>query len=258
VRIAVPIKQVPATDAVLQIAEGGDRIATQGLSWVVNPYDEIALEEALRVREDTGGSVTAFTVGPAAAEEALRTALALGADEAVLIDDPVSGGTDGHVVACLMAAALGLSPFDLIIAGRRAVDDDSAWVGPAIAERLGIPHIAAVTARQIVDGKLRCQRAVEGGAVVVEAALPALITVERGLNEPRHMSLKGIRAARQKPIVTLGPADLDLKPGILQARTRVIALNPPPKRASVDLIAGETAMEKAAALVEKLGARGIL
>jgi len=257
VRITVLIKQVPATDAVLTIDETGQRIATPALSWVVNPYDEIAVEEALRVREEQGGTVTALTVGPPSAEEALRTALALGADEAVLIQAPAEG-CDGLVVSRLIAAALGKAPADLILAGRRAVDDDSGWVGPAVAERLGIAHIAAVTARQIRGNTLRCHRAVDGGTVVVEAVLPALITVERGLNEPRHMSLKGIRAARQKPIATLTAEQLGLDASALASATRVIALGPPAKRAAVEMLAGETAGDKAAALVERLGARGIL
>lgn len=258
-RIAVLVKQVPATDAVLQVADNDDGIATTSLSWVVNPYDEIAVEESLRVREESGGTVTAITVGPPAAEDALRTALALGADEAVLIATDAAGLGDGLVVARLLAAACGQNPYDLIIAGRRAVDDDSAWVGPAVAELLGIPHIAAVTARQLAGNTLRCQRAVEGGTVVVEAALPALITVERGLNEPRHMSLKGIRAARQKPILTIAAAELGLQPEALKAVvSRVIALGPPAQRAAVAVIDGETAADKAAVLVERLAARGII
>jgi electron transfer flavoprotein beta subunit len=258
VRIAVLIKQVPATDAILQIADARDTIAVQGLSWVVNPYDEIAVEEALRLRQAHGGSVTAMTVGPPPAEDALRTALALGADEALLIDAPAVGASDGLTVARLLAAAIAQAPFDLIIAGRRAVDDDSGWVGPAVAEALGIPHVVAVTAVQIRSGAIRCHRAVDGGAVVVEARLPALITVERGLNEPRHMSLKGIRAARQKIIAVIGTANLNLPPGRLQARARVAALELPPARPTVEMLAGETAQDKAAALVERLRARGIV
>ena len=251
--IVVLLKQVPATEAFIEIADDGVSVKTQNLKWVINPYDEFAVEEALRIREAHGGTVTVVSVGAEKTVEAIRTALAMGADKGILINDPAAQNLDGLSVARVLAAALKGTAFDLIIAGQRAVDDDNFLVGPAVAEFLDIPHISMVVKQELVDGRIRCQRTVEGGTLVVEAPLPALFTTQRGLNEPRYTSLPGIMKAKRKPLETKTLADIGLAPDALAAGgVRVAAFRLPPQRTGGRMIAGDSAQAKAAELVRLL------
>ncbi len=251
--IVVLLKQVPATESMISVAEDGMSIKTADLKWVISPYDEFAVEEALRIKEAQGGKVTILTVGSEKATEAVRTALAMGADEGVLINDPATGQCDGLGIAKILAAALKSLPHDLIIAGQRAVDDDNFLVGTAVAELLGIPNISLVNKQEIADGKVRCRRTVEGGVVVLEASLPALLTTQRGLNEPRYASLPGIMKAKKKPLAVKSLADIGLSEADLgEAKTKIISLQKPAERKGGRIIDGETAAEKAAALVKLL------
>jgi electron transfer flavoprotein beta subunit len=228
-------------------------IKTGDLKWVINPYDEYAVEEALRIRESHGGKVTIFSVGTDKTVEAVRTALAMGADSGVLIKDTAAAGCDALGIARILAAALKAGGFDLIIAGHRAVDDDQNLVGPAVAEYLGIPHISMVIWQEIADGRIRCRRTVEGGTMVVEAPLPALFTTQRGLNDPRYASLPGIMKAKKKPLATQTLADIGLDPqAVATPMTQIRALNLPTPRKAGRMIPGESAEEKAAALVKAL------
>ena len=179
--ILVLLKQVPATESFITIADSGSTIKPDGLKYVINPYDELAVEEALKIREAQGGSVTILSVGPAKAAEAIRTGLAMGADRGVLID-PQDSVCDALGTAKLLAAAIKNESCDLIIAGHRAVDDDNYQVGAAVAELLGIANISMVISTLTsADGKIiQCQCTVEGGTKTVKAALPALITTQRG------------------------------------------------------------------------------
>ncbi len=249
--ILVLLKQVPATESMIAIADDGVSIKTDGLKYVINPYDELAVEEALKIREAQGGTVTIVTVGAAKATEAIRTGLAMGADKGVLVD-PGDLVCDGLAVAKLLAAAIKELPFDLIVAGHRAVDDDNFQVGPAVGELLGIPNISMVIRQTIADGKITCTCTVEGGTKEVEASLPALISTQRGLNEPRYASLPGIMKAKKKPLETKSPADLGLDAAGLQAKTVIKALHMPPVRKGGRIIEGDSVADKVAQLVKAL------
>ena len=183
--IVVLLKQIPATESIIEIADDGVSIKKDDIKWVVNPYDEFAVEEALQIRDKQGGTVTILSVGSQQAVDAIRTALAMGADKGVLIDEPAAETFDALGIAKIITAALKDIPYDLIIAGQRAVDDDNAQVAQAVAEFLQIPHISLVVKEEINDGKIQCQRTIEGGTLTYEAPLPALFTTQRGLNEPR-------------------------------------------------------------------------
>ena len=247
--IAVLLKQVPSTESAIEIADDGTTIKTDGINWVVNPYDEMAVEEALQIRDEAGGTVTVFTLGPEKAVEALRTALAMGADNAVRIDTE-GKSLDGLAVAKVLAGELKKGNFDLVIAGHRAVDDDNFQVGPAVAEFMGIAHISMVTQQELDGDKIRCTRTIEGGTLVLETALPAMITTQRGLNEPRYTSLPGIMKAKKKPIDTRPLSATGTDAG--EAMVNTIALKLPPERKGGRIIEGESAAEKAAALVKVL------
>ena len=249
--ILVLLKQVPATESMIAIADDGVSIKADGLKYVINPYDELAVEEALKIREAQGGTVTIVTVGPAKATEAMRTALAMGADKGVLVD-PGDLSCDGLAVAKILAAAIKDMPCDLIIAGHRAVDDDNFQVGPAVAELLGMPNISMVIKEEIADGKITCTSTVEGGTKEVEAQLPALISTQRGLNEPRYASLPGIMKAKKKPLETKSLADVGLDAGALSAKVAVKALRIPAERQGGRIIEGESVQAKVAELVKAL------
>ena len=254
--IVVLLKQVPDTESTIQIDDDNTTIKTEDVKWIINPYDELAVEEALRIKEGQGGGkVTILTAGTQRAIEAIRTALAMGADEGVLIDDPLVASSDGLGIAKILAEALRDIPHDIIIAGHRAVDDDGYLVPAAVAELLGIPQISMVINQEITDGKLRCERTVDGGTVVIEAELPALFTTQRGINDPRYASLPGIMKAKKKPLQVRSLADLGLDPeqvGTQGAKCLRKHLFFPPERPSGKIITGETPEEKAAELVRLL------
>jgi electron transfer flavoprotein beta subunit len=253
--IVVLVKQVPDTESLVQIAADGVSIKKDDIKWVMNPYDELAVEEALRIREAKGGTVSILSVGGQKTQETIRTALAMGADKGLLINDPKAEGGDALATAKILAAALKTQPFDLIIAGQRAVDEDNYQVGAAVAELLGIPHISLVMKAELLDGKIRCHRVVEGGAVVVEAPLPALFTTQRGLNDPRYASLPGIMKAKKKPLEVKTLADLGVDPAAVGAAGRrvvVKALRLPPQRQAVRMITGDAPEAVAAELVRVL------
>ncbi|MEJ5358907.1 MAG: electron transfer flavoprotein subunit beta/FixA family protein [Desulfobacterales bacterium] len=253
--VVVLVKQVPDTESLVQIAADGVSIRKEDVKWVMNPYDELAVEEALRIREAKGGTVTVVSLGGARVQETIRTALAMGADKGVHIQDPAAEGGDALATARILAAALKSIPFDLILCGQRGVDEDNGQVGPAVAERLGIPHLALVVKLELLDGRVRGHRLVEGGTVVVEAPLPALITTQRGLNEPRYASLPGIMKAKKKPLEVKTLADLGVDPATVGAAGRKIlvqALKLPPTRKAVRMISGETPEAVAAELVRVL------
>ena len=195
----VCVKRVPDTEARLRIAGDGSSIETAGVKYVLNPYDEFAVEAALKHREAAGsGEVTVMTVGGAESAETLRTALAMGADGAVLLR--AGGPVEGLAVARALAEEVKGREYDLLLFGLRAVDDDLQAVGPMTAELLGIPVISAVTEFSVEDGKVVAQREVEGGVEVVELRLPCALTITKGAYEPRYASLKGIMAAKKKPL----------------------------------------------------------
>jgi electron transfer flavoprotein beta subunit len=255
VEIAVLLKQVPDTETLIQIAEDKISIKTQDVKWVINPYDEFAVEEALRIKEAQGGKVTIVSLGPERAVEAIRTALAMGADEGVLINDPATEAGDALGTAKVLAAALKEIPYDLVIAGQRAVDDDCYQVPAAVAALLEIPQVSMVIKEEIHEGKITCERSIEGGTMVVEADLPALFTTQKGINEPRYASLPGIMKAKKKPLARKTLADLEVNPGevgLAGAKCKIVNLSFPPERSPGRIVEGETPEAKAGELVRLL------
>ena len=253
--VVVLVKQVPDTESLLQVADDGVSIKTDTIKWVMNPYDEFAVEEALRIREAHGGAVTILSVGSKKTVKTVQTALAMGADKAVLIDDPLAEGSDALATAKILSAVLKDIPYDLIIAGQRAVDDDNYQVGSAVAELLGIPQISQVIEENILDGKIKCKKVLEGLTEVVEAALPLLFTTQRGLNEPRYVKLPEIMKAKKKPLDVKTLADIGVEPGTVGTaanRVKITAMKLPPERDAVKMIDGDSVQAKAASLVKIL------
>lgn len=251
--IIVLVKQVPATDTAPEIDEAGVAILTEDINWVMNPYDELAVEEALRIRETHGGRVVLISAGPERALDALRTGLAMGADEAALVSDPALEPGNPLALAQVLAAAVAAEAYDLVITGMRAVDDDGYFIGPAVAQALGIVSVTQVVRQEIEAERILFHRSVEGGTEVLETQMPALFTTQRGINEPRFTALSGIMKARKKEIPVLTLAKLGLTPEALPAaRCRVEALGFPPKRKGGRLVEGETPQDQAKELVRLL------
>jgi len=224
VKIAVCIKRVPDSETRVKIAADGKSLDEAGVKFILNPYDEFAVEEALRRREQAsgGGEVVVLSLGPPAAQETIRTALAMGADRGVLLQTERIP-TDGFVAAQALAADLKDGGYDLILFGKMAIDDYNHQVGPMVAELLGLPCVTAVTHLDLAGQTGVAEREVEGGVEVCEFPLPAVLTVDKGLNEPRYPALKGIMTAKRKP--------LDVRPVTLAADgLEVVAMTPPPER----------------------------
>lgn len=214
--ILVCLKQTFDTEERVVVENGA--VKEDNVRFVINPYDEYAVEEAIRLRDELGGEVTVISIGPARVEEALRTALAMGADEAILVDDPALFG-DEYTAAKVLAAVVKQKSYDLIIAGNQAVDDGSGQVAVRLAEELGIPHISTIT-KLVIDGsQVTGHRDAEGDEEIVHATLPVLVTAQQGLNEPRYPSLIGIRKAGKKPLTNVTMADLGLTAEDIQSRT---------------------------------------
>ena len=198
-KTAICIKRTPDTEARIRVAADGASIDESGLKFVVSPYDEFAVEAALRLKDATGeGETVSISLGGPAAGEQLRSTLAMGVDRAIRLDG--EGSMDGLAVARALAAELKELNPDLILCGMKAADDDQQQVGPMVAELLGLPCVTVVSALEKEGDTLVCHREVEGGTEVVEVDLPAVVTVTKGENEPRYPSLKGIMAAKKKPL----------------------------------------------------------
>ncbi|HVO34851.1 MAG TPA: electron transfer flavoprotein subunit beta/FixA family protein [Gemmatimonadales bacterium] len=207
----------------MRIAADGTSLDETGVKFILNPYDEFAVEEALQRRDKAGaGEVVVIALGPDAAQETIRSALAMGVDRGVVLKaDRVPA--DALAVAKALAAELRGGGYDLILFGKMAVDDGNHAVGPMVAELLGLPCVTAISKLELEGGKGVAEREIEGGVEVVEFALPAVLTAEKGLNVPRYPALKGIMAAKRKPIETR-PAAL----GAVHAQVSALAL--PPER----------------------------
>jgi electron transfer flavoprotein beta subunit len=226
-----------------KIVVQGGAVAEDGVKFVVNPYDEYAVEEAIRQKERHGGTVTVVSVGPERAAEALRTALAMGADEAVLIaDDRIA---DEYGISRALAAYLGAQACDVVLGGNFSVDSGAGQVAVRVAHLLGLPHVASVTKLEIQGGRAVAERDAEGDTETLEVALPALFTAQQGLNEPRYPSLPGIMKAKKKPFRQLGLDDLGLTEDDVAARTARDSLSLPPERKAGRLLAGDPAGQAA-------------
>lgn len=209
-KIIVCIKQVPDTNEVRLNPETGTLIR-EGVPSIINPDDKAGLEAALRLKDLHGAHVTALSMGPLQADSALREALAMGADEAVLVTDRAFGGADTWATSSTLAAAIRTMEYDLIITGRQAIDGDTAQVGPQIAEHLGLPNVSYVEELRYGEGSIIVNRQYEGRYHVIRVELPCLITALSELNEPRYMTPGGIfDAYREKEVRILTRADLDI------------------------------------------------
>jgi electron transfer flavoprotein beta subunit len=216
-KILVTVKQVPDTATQVKISAADPRaIETTGVTWIVSPYDEFAVEEALRIKEKRGaGEVVAVTLGPDRAKEALRSCLAMGCDRALHLNDPAWSAADTLTTAQALAAAIKRETPDLVLCGRQAIDDDMGAVAAQLAELLGWPCASWIMEEAVdADGKtIRVGRQVEGGLEVFELPLPAVVSAQKGMNEPRYPTLKGIMGAKKKEIKDLKAADLGVEAG---------------------------------------------
>ncbi len=226
--LIVCIKRVPDTESRITPGADGSSVSAAGVKFIVNPYDEFAIEEALRLKEAAGeGSVTVMTVGGDESKETLRTALAMGADQAVLLKGKPS--SDGLGTAEALAAAMKGRDFDLILFGKQAVDDDNLQIPAMVAELLGLPCATVVVELKVETGKVTAKREVEGGHEEVEFELPGVIAAQKGLNEPRYASLKGIMAAKKKPLE-------EIEAVATESRVEVVAVTSPPERAAGEIV----------------------
>ncbi len=258
--IIVCIKQVPETTDVKINPETGTLIR-EGVAAIVNPFDEYAIEEGLRLREKFGGKVTVISMGPPQAEEALKQAIAMGADEAILLSDRAFAGADTLATSYTLSEAIKkIGHFDLIICGREAMDGATGQVGPGIASRLGISQLTYVFKIREVDlekGTITVERLVEEGREVVTAPLPALLTVVKDINQPRYPTFMGIRRAARMKIPVWTAKDLEgADPrnfGLDGSATKVIKVfTPPPREGEAEIIEADTVEEAAAILADRL------
>lgn len=243
-KIAVLVKQVPSSEARIRIA-GGSSVELSDVELIVNPYDEYAMEAALQIKEKVGGEISVFCLGGEKAEEALRTCLALGADRGVVLRDPAFAGSDAYGIATVLAAAVRSYAPDLVLCGKLSIDSENSAVGIMVAEMLDLPHASVVSALEL-DGetKLKVKREIEGGLEELEVELPAVITANKGLNEPRYASLKGIMMAKKKPLEVLDASALGISAsevGSAGARTETIAMEPPAERSAGRILQGDAA-----------------
>jgi electron transfer flavoprotein beta subunit len=253
--IVVCLKQVPGTTEV-KIDPQTNTLIRQGIENIINPFDTYAIEEGVRLKEKHGGKVTVITMGPPQAEAALREAISLGADEAVLISDRAFGGADTWATAFTLSKAVSkLGKIDLVVCGRQTIDGDTGQVGPEMAEMLSIPFVAYVSKiEEIKEGYLRVKRMIEEGHEIIETTLPAIITVAKEINVPRVPSLRGIMKSKSIKIPSWGINELGADPGqvgLAGSSTQVIKIFFPQRVHKAEVLEGtlETKVDK---LIEKL------
>jgi electron transfer flavoprotein beta subunit len=237
--ILVLLKQTFDTEEKIIIKDG--EVIDDGAEFIINPYDEYAVEEAVQIKEEHGGEVTVVTLGPDRCEEALRTALAMGADRAFLIE--CDGGDlndlDEHSIAKILASFAREGNYDIIIGGYMAVDDGSAQVGPRVAEELDIPHVNTIISLEIEGEIIRVQKDVEGDLEFIEATIPVLVTTQQGLNEPRYPSLPMIMKSKKKPLEYLDIDDLNISEEKIESKTIVVQSFLPPEKGEGKILEGE-------------------
>jgi electron transfer flavoprotein beta subunit len=258
--IIVCVKRVPDVSEVeLEVTKSGLGIEEADLTFGINEWDNFAVEEAVGLKEQHGGKVTAITVGDEDAEEVLRRALAMGADEALHLKDPSFVGSDSFATARILHSAIFSRPFDLVLTGAVSGDMGSGQVGGMLAGLLGVPQVALATGIEVSGGKLKVQHEVEGGLErIVEIDLPALVTVQTGINEPRYVSIRGIRKVSGVEIPMAGTAELGLSPDQVDAsgsRVKLEELLLPPTGEGAEILEGSPE-EAVATLVNRLREKG--
>jgi electron transfer flavoprotein beta subunit len=238
-KIAVCVKQVPDTETRVRVAPDGKGIVESDINWIVSPYDEFAIEEALKIKEKSGGEVVLVALGPDRVQSALRSGLAMGADSAIHLKDPLFDAADTSGVGRALAAALKGLGADLVLTGQLGVGGDNGQVPGLVAAFLDVPQVTMAVKVEVQDSKATIEREIEGAHEVWETSLPAVVSAQKGLNEPRYASLKGIMAAKKKPIEARDAAALGLSAEQLAPKTETVALELPPARAAVRLIEGD-------------------
>ncbi len=254
-KIVALLKRVPDTEAKILINQEGTGIKEDGLKFVINTYDEFGIEEALRLRDKAGAgsTVTVVCIGPPEATELIRTALAMGADDAVHVVDPALDRSDPFARAAVLAKAIQANGFDIVFCGKQAIDDDMGQTQSILAEMLDIPQVNIATAFEIAPDlkRVTVRRRIEGGDEKVESSVPVLVSCEKGLNEPRYASLPGIKKAKKKEIRTRSLADLGLaKAG--DARSSIVRWVPLPKSAGCRMVQAEETRDAVRELVRLL------
>jgi electron transfer flavoprotein beta subunit len=254
-KIVVLVKLVPSSEARIRIAADGRSIDPADVELLASAYDEYAVEAALQLKEKFGGEVVAISAGPDKAAEMLRkSCLALGVDRAVLVRDPALDRTDTLGTARALAAACRRETPDLILCGKLAIDQENAAVGPQVAALLDLPHVSVVSNLEpSSESAFVVHREIEGGMEEIEVSLPAVLTANKGMNEPRYASLKGIMTAKKKPLDTVDLAALGLDAQAVAPKAILVSLKTPPVRADQGIIIqGESAAAKVAELVRLL------
>ena len=249
-KILVIVSQTQDTEAKIQVSSDGDSIDTEGMKWIMNPYDEFAVEEASQTKDKHGGEVVIISIGPDRVLETMRQALAMGADSAVHIKGDSFTETDSYAVGKVIGSEIKkLGGFDIIFTGMKIIDEESGQIGVQVAEELGIPHVSLVSKVIGIDPagkKAVCQKEIDGGHVMVEVPLPCLITCPDAMNEPRYASLPGIMKAKKKPlkVVTVEEINLDelgLTEGALGkegARVKTVRIKVPQIERKLTIIKG--------------------
>lgn len=249
-KIFVCVKQVPDTETKIQVKADKSGIEEASIKWVMNPYDEFAVEEALKLKTSTSDTVIAISAGPKSrVVDTLRTALAMGADEAIVIDTPETA--DAYQTAKLLAEAIKKEgDVRLVFGGKLAIDDNASSVGQMVAEFMDIPHVTVVSKFEHTEGKITVERDIEGGAKeVFSISTPCVVAANKGLNTPRYASLPGIMKAKKKPLKELAPGDLGQ--GDLTSKVKYRNFTLPPEKPPVKMISG-SAEEQAKQLVDLL------
>lgn len=236
--ILVLMKRTFDTEEKISIAN--NRISEEGVKFIINPYDEYALEEAIKLRDEFGGEVTVISFGTNEVEKEIRTALAMGADKGILIDGE-GKALDEAAISHILAEVIKGREFDLILGGNVSVDTGAGQVASRVAELLDIPQVMTITKLTIEGNKAVAERDVEGDLEVIETSLPALFTAQQGLNEPRYPSLPGIMKAKKKPLDFVSVSDLNLDSAQAAAKTEVTELSLPPAKKAGRVLSGEKA-----------------
>lgn len=261
-KILVTVKLVPDTTADKRIDPASKRLVRTGVETVLNPFDEYAIEAALQLRDALadGSTVTIVSMTPDVNRELLRKALAMGADDAVMLSDPGLAGSDLWATAYALAAGITLVGFDLVLTGTQSTDAISGDLPGMLAEFLGVPGLTYARELSVADGRLRVKRETETGYQTVSAPLPALASVTKSANEPRYPSLKGIMGAKKKPIASVTLAELQLTEavGSAGARTELLELATPPAREKGRTVTAADGADGARAIVEFLQSRQLL
>ncbi len=257
-KILVCLKQVPHQDARLEVAPGGTWIQDSNIKFDINDYDKYALELALRIKDAGEAEVVVASIGPDRATQALRTALGMGADRAVQVWDDAFAATDSLAIAKTLAAVAKEESFDLVVMGLMSDDANNSLTAPMLAQFLDLPHVTSVVKAELQDGKVEVERELEGGSLEVRSVpLPALLAVQTGINDVRYASLKGIMAAKKKPLAKKSLSDLGLDAGAVAPKVSIAKLYVPPKGEGAELVEGSPA-EQASKVVAKIKELGLL